>query len=159
MNYTNQYNIKRIRNISIVAHVDHGKSTLADRMMDLGTIPDRHVLEQRLDSLKVERDRGITVKAQTVRLHYRDAVYNIIDTPGHVDFNYEVGRSLAACEGVVLVVDATQGIEAQTMAHIYSCLERGLTIIPALNKIDLPTAHNTVKKHCTNFTSLTKNGL
>jgi GTP-binding protein LepA len=135
-----KYAITKIRNVGIVAHIDHGKSTLADRLMDKGAVPERHVVSQRLDSLSVERERGITVKSQTVRLSYEGLEYNIIDTPGHVDFSYEVGRSLAACEGILLVVDATQGIEAQTMAHIYSALERDLTIIPVLNKIDLPTA-------------------
>jgi len=131
---------KKIRNLSIVAHVDHGKSTLADRLIELGGVKERHVVEQQLDNLQVERDRGITIKAQTVRLEYNGVIYNIIDTPGHVDFSYEVGRSLAACEGVILVVDATQGIEAQTMAHIYSAIEKDLTILPVLNKVDLPTA-------------------
>lgn len=134
------YNINKVRNVGIVAHIDHGKSTLADRLMDKGAMAERNALAQRLDNLSVERQRGITVKSQTVRLNYQGLVYNIIDTPGHVDFSYEVGRSLSACEGILLVVDATQGIEAQTMAHIYTALEKDLTIVPVLNKIDLPTA-------------------
>lgn len=136
---------QRIRNVSIVAHVDHGKSTLADRLIEKCTPKTRDSeIQQRLDNLSVERERGITVKAQTVRLEHKDTglICNIIDTPGHVDFSYEVGRSLFACEGILLVVDATQGIEAQTMAHVYSALEHNhLRILPVINKIDLPTAN------------------
>jgi GTP-binding protein LepA len=136
------YDITRIRNVGIVAHIDHGKSTLADRLIELGSLigPERNVEAQRLDNLSVERQRGITVRAQSVRLSYDGVIYNVIDTPGHVDFSYEVGRALSACEGILLVVDATQGIEAQTLAHIHTAQERGLVILPVLNKIDLFTA-------------------
>ena len=150
---------KNIRNISIIAHVDHGKSTLADRLIEMsGLIKPGEHLDQILDNMELEREKGITIKSQPIRLKFDKATLNLIDTPGHVDFSYEVSRALIACDGAILLVDATQGIQAQTFAHSYAAIEAGLEVIPVLNKIDsIDADKDSAKKQIFNLIGSSEN--